>query len=120
MYGLRYASNSEVKMHGFTDSDWVGSAKDRKSTSGLCFSLGSSTISWASRKQKSITLNTMEEQYIVACDACTEVVCLRKLVSGLFDKVLDSTVIYCDNQSCVKLSDNLVFHDSSKHIEIKY
>jgi hypothetical protein len=29
-------------------------------------------------------------------------------------------VIYCDNQSCVKLSENPVFHDRSKHIEIKY
>jgi hypothetical protein len=44
----------------------------------------------------------------------------RKLVSGLFDQVLDSTMIYCDNQSCVKLSENPVFHDRSKHIEIKY
>jgi hypothetical protein len=29
-------------------------------------------------------------------------------------------VIYCDNQSCVRLSENLVFHDRSKHIKIKY
>ena len=42
------------------------------------------------------------------------------MVSGLFDQVLDSSVIYCDNQSCVKLSKNPVFHDRSKHIEIKY
>jgi hypothetical protein len=27
-------------------------------------------------------------------------------------------VIYCDNQSCIKLSENPVFHDRSKHIEI--
>jgi hypothetical protein len=33
---------------------------------------------------------------------------------------MDSTVIHCDNQSCVKLSENHVFHDKSKHIEIKY
>jgi hypothetical protein len=80
--------------------------------------LGSAMISWASRKQKSVALNTAE--YIAACDACTEAVWLHKLVSGLFDQVLDSTVIYCDNQSCVKLSENPVFHDRSKHIEIKY
>jgi hypothetical protein len=29
-------------------------------------------------------------------------------------------LIHCDNQSCVKLSENLFFHDKSKHIEIKY
>jgi ATP sulfurylase len=33
---------------------------------------------------------------------------------------LDPTVIYCDNQSCIKLSENPVFHDRSKHIEIRY
>ena len=29
-------------------------------------------------------------------------------------------MIYCDNQSCIKLSENPVFHDRSKHIEIMY
>jgi hypothetical protein len=29
-------------------------------------------------------------------------------------------VIYCDNQSCIKLSKNPIFHDRSKHIEICY
>jgi len=31
---------------------------------------------------------------------------------------MDPTVIYCDNQSCIKLSENPVFHDRSKHIDI--
>lgn len=29
-------------------------------------------------------------------------------------------MIHCDNQSCVKLSENPIFHDRSKHIEIRY
>ena len=33
---------------------------------------------------------------------------------------MDSTCIYCDNQSCVKLLKNPVFHDKSNHIDIKY
>ena len=45
---------------------------------------------------------------------------LRKLLSDLFDLQLDDTCIYCDNQSCVKLSENPVFHDKSKNIKIKY
>ena len=42
------------------------------------------------------------------------------MLSGLFDLELDATCIYCDNQSCIKLYKNLVFHDKSKHIDIKY
>ena len=39
---------------------------------------------------------------------------------GLFNLELDTTVILCDNKSCIKMTENLVFHDRSKHIEIKY
>jgi hypothetical protein len=102
-YGLKYVSNNDIQLHGFTNSDWTGSANDKKSTSGVCLSLGSAMISWVSRKQNFVALNTAKAEYIAACDACTEAVWLCKLVSGLFDQVLDSIVIYCDNQSCVKL-----------------
>ena len=29
-------------------------------------------------------------------------------------------MIHCDNQSCVQMSVNPVFHDKSKHVEIQY
>ena len=45
---------------------------------------------------------------------------MRKILVGLFGSHLDPTVIYCDNQSCIKLSFNHVFHDRSKHIDIRY
>ena len=41
-------------------------------------------------------------------------------MSGLFDLELDTTVILCDNQSCIKMTKNPAFHDKSKHIEIRY
>ena len=39
---------------------------------------------------------------------------------GWFGSHMDSTVIYCDNQSFIKLSVNPLFHDISKHIYIWY
>jgi hypothetical protein len=39
-YGLRYTSSGGVMLHGYTDSDWMGSTVDRKSFFGFCFSLG--------------------------------------------------------------------------------
>ena len=77
-------------------------------------------IAWRSRKQTSVALSTTEEEYIAACSASSEVVWLRKMLSGLFDLEMDATCIYCDNRNCIKLSENPVFHDKSKHIEIKY
>ena len=67
-----------------------------------------------------MALSITEAEYVTACLASCEVVWLRNLLSDLFDLQLDDTCIYCDNQSCVKLSENPVFHDNSKHIEIKY
>ena len=67
-----------------------------------------------------MALSTAEEEYVAACLASCEAVWLRKLLSNLFDLRMDATFIYCDNQSYVKLSENPVFHDKSKHIEIKY
>jgi hypothetical protein len=77
-------------------------------------------VSWCSRKQSSVALSTTEAEYIALSVAVREAVWLHKLLTDLFDHEMDPTIIHCDNQSCVKLSENPVFHDRSKHIEIKY
>ena len=82
--------------------------------------LGFASISWMSRKQKLVALITTEVEYLAACMACCEVVWLRKLFSELFEHVMDTTVIFCNNQSGIRLSENPVFHDRSKHIDIRY
>jgi hypothetical protein len=96
-YSLRYTASSDIQLHGFTNSDWAGSAKNRKNTSGMCFILDSTMISWGSRKQKSVTLSTEEVEYMEACEACTKEIWLRKLISDLFDQIPESTIMYCDN-----------------------
>ena len=96
-YELRYTSDSEISLHGFTDSDWEGSDKHRKSTSGCGFSLGLGMIYWFSRKHTSITLSKVEVEYIVSYSACSEAVWIRKMLEGLFDEEIDATNILCDN-----------------------
>jgi hypothetical protein len=119
-YGLDYVRGDGVRLAGYADSDWAGSASDRRSTSGCCFGFGSAIVSWLSRKQKSVALSSAEAEYMAANLASCEALWLRKLLCGLFDAELSPTVIYCDNQSCIKLTENPVFHDRTKHIEIKY
>ena len=49
-----------------------------------------------------------------------EVVWLRKILAGLFGHMLELTMIRYDNQSCVQMLVNLVHHDQTKHMEMRY
>ena len=66
-FGLYYDGSHKYRLYGYIDADWAGSISDRKSsTTGGCYSLGSTMISWFSRKQFSVALSTVEVEYIVA------------------------------------------------------
>jgi hypothetical protein len=71
-YGLCYTGDHDFRLYGYTDSDWVESASERKITSGCCFSFESAMTSWKSRKQSSIALNMTEAEYIAACSTSYE------------------------------------------------
>eukprot|EP00253_Pinus_taeda_P002456 PITA_02456 len=68
-------------------------------------------------KQKSVALNLAEVEYMSASTAMCEAIWLRKLLVSLIRKKMGATSVYCDNQSCIKLSANPVFHDRLKHID---
>ena len=119
-YGLWYRQLDELKLHGFTNADWAGSPTDRKSTYGGIFNIGSIGVSRYIRKQISVALSSAEAEYMAAILAACEAIWMRKILVGLFGSHLDPTVIYCDNHSCIKLLVNPVFHDRSKHIDIRY
>jgi hypothetical protein len=116
-FGLSYNEDHDFRLIGYTDSDWARCVSDRKSTSRCCFNLGSTMTSWQSRKQSNIALCT---EYITVSSTSCESIWLRKSLTGLFDLEMEATVILCDNQSCIKMTENPVFQDKSKHIEIWY
>eukprot|EP00253_Pinus_taeda_P031599 PITA_31599 len=65
-----------------------------------------------------VALSFAEAEYMAASQETCETIWMRKILVGLFGQKMDLTVIYCNNHSCVKLSENPVFHDRSKHIDM--
>ena len=57
---------------------------------------------------------------MAASQAACEAIWMQNILVGLFGQMMDPTMIYCNNQSCIKLSENAVFHDRSKHVDIRY
>jgi len=49
-----------------------------------------------------------------------EAIWLWKMLSWLFGLRLEVTYIWCDNQSCMKFLESLIFHDRSRNIQIRY
>jgi len=77
-------------------------------------------ISWLSKRQTSVALSTIEVEYIATSVASHEAMWVSKLLAGIFDLELEPNLIHYENKSCMKLTENLEFHDKSKHIKIKY
>jgi len=118
-HGLR-CTVGNAKLHDYSDAHRASSVEDPKSTSGCWFSLGSTLISQMSRKKKTVVLSTAEAEYITMSMASYEVVWLWKFFHEMFGHVLDTIVIFCDNQRGIRLLRNPMFYDRSQHIDIKY
>ena len=82
---LYYDGNHDYGLYGYIDAYWDGSVSDRRSTSGGCYSLGSTMISWFSRKRSIVSLSMAEAEYIAVCSTSCEAIWLRKLMSGLLN-----------------------------------
>ena len=77
-------------------------------------------VSRSNRNQDTIALSSAEAEYIAACEVSREAVWLRKLLFDLFEGPMDPTMIDCDSTSCIRLSEDPMFHGNTKHINNKY
>jgi len=102
----------------FCDANYAEDPRDRRSTSRFVFMLASGPVMWKSKKQASVALSTTDAEYYTLGIACQEAVFVKQLCQELFMSFCKPMNIYMDNTGAVALSDNLVFHNRSKHIDI--
>jgi hypothetical protein len=82
--------------------------------------LGSSAISWSSKKQPIVTLSTTEAEYVLVSSCACQGPWIRNVLDFLQLKQIDSTWIHCDNSSSIKLSKNPIMHGRCKHIDVRF
>jgi hypothetical protein len=119
-YGCYYQREKEAQLTGFSDSDLAGDLDTRKSTTGVLYFLGSSLITWQSQKQRVVALSSCEAEYIAATTAACQGVWLARLLAELKGENVRSITLKMDSESAIQLSKNPVFHDRSKHIDVRY
>jgi hypothetical protein len=70
--GILYNTSSNKGLIRYLDTNYGGDLQDRKLTSGMIFTIFSSSISWASTKQKTITIATIIAKYVALMPAIKE------------------------------------------------
>jgi hypothetical protein len=117
-HGLHFSSQSSLTLQAYFDADWTGDPIDRRSTTGYCFLLSDSIISWCSKKQSVVTRSSTEAEYRALADTTAELLWLRWLFQDLGVDCSTAIPIHCNNQSAIQIAHNDVFHEHTKHIEI--
>lgn len=118
-YCLVYKKANSINVTGYTDADWANDINDRKSYTGFVFKLANGAISWEARKQRSVALSSTEAEYVAISESVKEAIFLKGFINEIVG-CIDFITIYNDNQSAQKLVYNPVFHNRTKHIDVKY
>lgn len=116
----RFLSSKGDSLIAYSDADWAGDQDDRKSTSAYVMMYGNGPITWASRKQGTNALSTLESEYLAAASAVQELKWLHRLLASIEKSNEESVILRCDNQGMIKYSANTEQHRRTKHIDNKY
>lgn len=116
--GLFFPAVTSLSLTAYFDADWAGCSDTRRSTTGWCMYLGDSLISWKCKKQDKVSKSSTEAEYRAMSNACSEIVWLRGFLSDLGFTQSQTTPLYADNTSAIRITENPVFHERTKHIEV--
>ena len=123
-YTLHFTkSKSDLKLLGYSDSDWASCDENRRSFTGYCFQLcdNGPVVSWKSRKQPTVALSTCEAEYMALCETSQEAIYLSRVFKDLMQTDTREPIpIFGDNQGSLDIVRNPVKHNRTKHIDIRY
>ena len=94
-----YPKGNNLIIQAFTDADWEGIVYDHKSISGAAFYLGGFLVSWLRKKQTSLSLSTVEEEYITTETCFTQVLWMKQTLQDLQVQFSEPIPIFSDNTS---------------------
>jgi hypothetical protein len=118
-FGLWYSSSSVLSLCGYSDADFAGCLLERKSTFGTSQFLGTSLVSWSSRKQSSVSLSTTEAEYVASASCCSQLLWMMATLRD-FDLDFHHVPLLCDSTSAISVAKNLVLHSRTKHIDVRF
>ncbi|XP_022899416.1 uncharacterized protein LOC111412729 [Olea europaea var. sylvestris] len=70
--GLFFKKSERKEVEVFTDTDWAGSVKDRRSTTGYCTYVWGNLVTWKNKKQSVVARSSTEAEFIAIAQGICE------------------------------------------------
>ncbi|GFY22341.1 retrovirus-related Pol polyprotein from transposon TNT 1-94 [Trichonephila clavipes] len=101
-YKLELSKVKSLKLRCYSDSDFATNRDDRVLMGGFITFIDETPISWRTFKQKSVSLSTMEAEYVSLTEAAKEFICLKNVIDNKSLNLESSeNVMFCDNQAAI-------------------
>nr|GFA60853.1 putative reverse transcriptase, RNA-dependent DNA polymerase [Tanacetum cinerariifolium] len=117
--GLWHPRDSSFQLEAYSDSDYAGSHGDRKSITCGCQFLGRRLKSWQCKKQTNMATSSTKAKYVAVASCCGQVLWIQNQMLDYGFNFMN-TKIFIDNHNTICIVKNLVFHQRTKHIEIRH
>ncbi|CAI7812952.1 unnamed protein product [Closterium sp. NIES-54] len=118
--GAADLGKGEMLLTCYTDASFNSVKADGTSIGGYVCLFGGGAVSWRSKKQNEVGQSSCETEYMALHHGAKEVLWLRRLLEEIGVCQKEPTVIFCDNESAVKLAKNACIHGLTKHITPKW
>ncbi|CAI7808130.1 unnamed protein product [Closterium sp. NIES-54] len=118
--GAADLGKGEMLLTCYTDASFNSVKADGTSIGGYVCLFGGGAVSWRSKKQNEVGQSSCETEYMALHHGAKEVVWLRRLLEEIGVCQKEPTVIFCDNESAMKLAKNACLHGLTKHIRPKW
>jgi hypothetical protein len=121
----RHATNTntttEIALYGATDASFADDIPSRHSTEGYVIFLHGGPISWAVRRQSTVSTSTTEAELTSLSHGIQELIALRRLITQMDALPPGPVPVYCDNVTAVKITNNHTSFCATKlrHIDIQ-
>lgn len=116
---LNFSRQMNSNITCYSDADWANDKDERRSCTGYVFLKNGGAISWYSKRQPTIALSSTEAEYMALSTCTQELLWLRQLETEFWH--MDApTLIYCDNQSAIRLAVNDIYQIRTKHIDVRH
>ncbi|CAI7881553.1 unnamed protein product [Closterium sp. NIES-54] len=118
--GAADLGKGEMLLTCYTDANFNSVKVDGTSIGGYVCLFGGGAVSWRSKKQNEVGLSSCETEYMALHHEVKEVVWLWRLLEEIGVCQREPTMMFCDNESAVKLAKNACLHGLTKNIRPKW